>query len=514
MIEPMSVAAFLAVLGGTSLLSIAARRFWPRPELPTLHSWALADRRFGTVTTWFLLGGTIYTAYTFAAVPGLVYGTGAIGFFAVPYTVIVCPLAFVLLPRLWAESREHGYLTAADLVRGRFGSPALALVVAVTGVLATMPYIALQLVGIRAVLSAGGLYPRGVLGDLALIAVFAVLAVATYRHGLRAPAVISLMKGVAIFCAALAVTFVVLDRLGGTGPMFDAAERALGAGAERQASLTLDPRLFPVYATLAVGSALALLLYPHVLTATFAASGADTLRRASIALPAWTAVLAIFTTLGVAALAAGIQAPPGSAEAAVPLLVKELMPAALTGLVFGALTVGALVPAAVMSIAVATLFVRNIYVECFHPTATPKRQTRVAQMVSVSAKLGAVVFVFGLRDQDAINLQLLGGVWILQTFPAVAIGAFIRRLHPRALLAGWGAGMTAGTLMVVYGGFSSLVPVGVGGQGVQAYAAFVAFIINLVVVVLLTPIFGRTGGTNPPQQNGRPHMPPEVGTVR
>lgn len=513
MIDPMSAVTFFGVLSGTSLIAVAARRFRPPPELPTLESWALADRRLGTPMTWFLLGGTIYTSYTFAAVPGLVYGTGALGFFALPYTVIVYPLAFVLLPRLWSLARRHGYITAADFVRGHYGSPALALVVAITGVLATMPYIALQIVGIRAVLSAGGLYPRGVLGDLALVAVFAVLAMATYRHGLRAPAIISVVKGVAVFSSVLAVSFLVLDRLGGPGPMFDGAERALSSRTTPQVSLTLEPSLFPVYSTLAVGSALALLMYPHVLTAAFAASGPDTLRRTSIALPAWTAMLGLFAMLGVAALAVGVQAPPGNAEAAVPLLVRELMPAALTGLVFGALAVGALVPAAVMSIAVATSFVRNIYVEYFHPTATPKHQTRIAQMISLGAKAGAVVFVFGLRDQDAINLQLLGGVWILQIFPAVAIGAFTRRLHYQALLAGWVTGMAAGTLMVVYSGFSSLVPLGLGGQGVQAYAAVVALALNLAVVLALTPVLNRLSGSRIQAQRGPINTPPEAETV-
>ena len=185
MTEPATVLAFLAVVVGTSLVAVTARWFRPVDELPTLEGWALAGRQFGGPTTWFLLGGTIYTAYTFAAVPGLVYGAGALGFFALPYTVIVYPLAFVLLPRLWTQAREHGYITVADFMKGRHGSAPLALAVALTGILATMPYIALQLLGIRAVLTAGGLYPQGSAGDLALIAVFAVLAAATYRHGLR-----------------------------------------------------------------------------------------------------------------------------------------------------------------------------------------------------------------------------------------------------------------------------------------------------------------------------------------
>ncbi|MES9542302.1 MULTISPECIES: sodium:solute symporter [unclassified Actinomadura] len=493
MIEPVSVVAFAAVVGGTSLAAVAARRFHPAPELPTLESWALADRRIGAPAMWFLLGGTIYTAYTFAAVPGLVYGIGALAFFALAYTVIVYPIAFVLLPRLWAAARPHGYVTVADFVRGRYGSPALALVVAVTGVLATMPYLALQLLGIRAVLAAGGLYPRGAAGDLALIAVSAVLAMATCRHGLRAPAVISLVKGTAIIGSVVAVVVLVMGRLGGPGPMFTGAEHRLSAGGNAGASLVLEPQMYSSYATLALGSAMALLMYPHVLTAAFAATGPDVLRRTSIALPAWTAVLGLFAVLGVAALATGIAAPRGSAEIAVPLLVEEVTPAVLTGLVFGALAVGVLVPAAVMSIAVATLFVRNIYVEFFHPTATPKHQRRIAQTVSVAAKAGAVVFVLGLRDQDAINLQLLGGVWILQTLPAVAVGLYTRRLHHVALLGGWAVGMVAGTHMVVSAGFTSVIHVGLGGWQVQAYAAVVGLGLNLLTAAVLTPLLDWMG---------------------
>jgi solute:Na+ symporter, SSS family len=495
MTEGPMAAAFLAVVLGASLLAFAARRLHANDNLPSLEGWALADRSLGTLWTWLLLGGTIFTAYTFAAVPGLVYGNGAPAFFALPYTVVVCPLAFVLLPRMWTIVKEHGYVTVGDFVRGRYGSAPLALVVALTGILATMPYLALQLLGIRAVLTAGGLYPRAATGDLVMVAIFAGLAVATYRRGLRAPTVISALKGVAVFCSVLAVSWLVLARLGGPGGIFEAAERRLGE--TRGASLLLTPEQQPAFATLAIGSALALLMYPHVQIAAFAASGPRVLRRVAVALPAWTAVLALFGLLGIAALAYGVRAPEGGAEAAVPILVERLMPAALAGLVFGAITVGALVPAAVMSIAAATSFVRNVYVEYFHPTATPKRQVRIAKAVSLTAKVGAVAFVFGLRDQDAINLQLLGGVWILQIFPAVAIGLYTRRLHPRALLAGWATGMLAGTVMVVRAGFSPVVPI--GGQ-VEIYAGLVALLLNLAVAVAGTAVLDRhrqgTGAPN------------------
>ena len=108
MADSAMTATFLAVIGGASLLAVTARRLRPSDRLPSLEGWALADRSLGPVWTWLLLGGTIFTAYTFTAVPGLAYGNGAAAFFAVPYTVIVCPIAFVLLSRLGEVARRHG----------------------------------------------------------------------------------------------------------------------------------------------------------------------------------------------------------------------------------------------------------------------------------------------------------------------------------------------------------------------------------------------------------------------
>ncbi len=77
---------------------VAAR--WRKGDLDLLHEWGLGGRRFGTVVTWFLLGGDLYTAYTFIAVPALLYGAGAIGFFAVPYTIMIYPILYLVFPRL------------------------------------------------------------------------------------------------------------------------------------------------------------------------------------------------------------------------------------------------------------------------------------------------------------------------------------------------------------------------------------------------------------------------------
>src|SRR5690349_3321883 len=203
---------------------IAAR--WRRPTtMEHLDEWGLGGRSFGGWVTWFLIGGDLYTAYTFIAVPALMYAAGAAGFFAMPYTVITYPIVFLPLLRLWSVSHRHGFVTPADFVRARFGSPTLALVVAVTGIVATMPYIALQLVGIEAVLKTMGVTGTSLLArHLPIIIAFAILAAYTYQSGLRAPALIAFVKDTLIYIVIIVAIIYIPAKLGGWDAIFGAAQ--------------------------------------------------------------------------------------------------------------------------------------------------------------------------------------------------------------------------------------------------------------------------------------------------
>src|SRR5580698_5497729 len=239
-----------------TVLGFAAVR-WRRGDLDLLSEWGLAGGRFGTVITWFLLGGDLYTAYTFIAVPALMFGAGAIAFFAVPYTIMVYPFVFVVFPRMWSVARNNGYITASDFVHGRYGSRWLALAVAVTGIVATMPYIALQLVGIQVVVAALGIEGQGWMADLPLVIAFVILAAYTYNSGLRAPAMIAVVKDAIIYITVIAAITVIPGQLGGYAKVFAAAPPQ---------KLLLAPAQTSAFVTLALGSALALFLYPHSLT--------------------------------------------------------------------------------------------------------------------------------------------------------------------------------------------------------------------------------------------------------
>ena len=497
----------MVLFGLISWLGFAAAH-WRKGDLDLLHEWGLGGRRFGTLITWFLVGGDVYTAYTFIAVPALAFGAGAVAFFAVPYTIIIYPLVFLVFRRLWHVCSKHGYITAGDFVRGRFANRWLALAVTVTGIVATMPYIALQLVGIQVVIGALGISGTGLAADLPLLIAFAVLAAFTYSSGLRAPASIAIVKDILIYITALTAIIVIPIELGGFHKIFAAIppEKLLLAvpGPNSTGS-------YSAYATLALGSALALFLYPHSLTGILSASSGHAIRRNAAMLPGYTFMLGLLALFGFFVIAAGVDKLPEYAGGfkqfgsnfAVPALLLHSFPSWFVGIAFAAIGIGALVPAAIMSIAAANLYTRNIHREFIHKNPTDKQEAQMAKWVSLLVKVGALVFILLVPTRYAIQLQLLGGIWIIQTLPSVMLGAYTRWFNSWALLAGWAAGTVAGTAMAVATQLTPTFPLGVGGHTFPGYTAVYTVLLNLAIAALLTPVCNALSASRTPSDETR-----------
>ncbi|MGI8451864.1 MAG: monocarboxylate uptake permease MctP, partial [Streptosporangiaceae bacterium] len=507
-VNAVSFTILVVTFAVVTLVGFAAARWRRAEDVLHLNEWGLGGRGFGTFITWFLLGGDLYTAYTFIAVPALVYGTGSAGFFTLSYTIMVYPIVFVFLPRLWSVARVHGYITPADFVRGRYGSRGLSLAVAFTGILAVMPYIALQLVGIQSVLTVmgvGGSSTTGFLHDLPLIIAFIILAGYTFVSGLRGPALIAFIKDTLIYVMIIVAIIYIPIRVGGWGHIFSVADTHLKSTNPKTGkpfgSLIEEPAGMWAYSTLALGSALALFMYPHNITGVFAAKRRNVIRRNVAALPAYSLVLGLIALLGYMALAAPgvpaeVKAHGSNAQLAVPLLFQRIFPSWFAGIGFSAIVIGALVPAAIMSIAAANLFTRNIWKEYFRPQASDAEQTRVSQTASLLVKLGALLFVLLVKTTYAIQLQLLGGVWIVQTFPAIVAGLYTRWFHRWALFIGWAVAMVFGTIAAYrqpapgepgthFGASTDTLPV----INHTIYIGLTGLVINLVISVVLTLVF-------------------------
>jgi SSS family solute:Na+ symporter len=489
-----ATAVFVGLFALVTWLGFVAAH-WRKGDLNLLHEWGLGGRRFGTVITWFLLGGDLYTAYTFIAVPALIYGVGAMGFFAVPYTIMIYPILYLIFPKMWAIARERGQVTAADYVRDRFNSRMLALAVAATGVVATMPYIALQLVGMEVVIGALGFPTEGFVGHLPLIIAFIILAAFTYQSGLRAPALIAIVKDTLIFVTIFAALVVIPAELGGYAAIFASVP---------QEKLTLPPPgegtfgSYSAYATLALGSALALFLYPHAFTAILSSSSGNVIRRNAALLSAYSFILGLIALLGYMAIAAGVGSNPAyaggfklyGANFAVPALFLESFSSWFVGVAFAAIAIGALVPAAIMSIACANLFTRNLYKEFIRPDCSEADEARMAKIVSLIVKIGAVIFILAIPQAYAIQLQLLGGIWIIQLLPPILLGLYTRSFNATALILGWAAGTLTGTYMAATQSFtSSVYPLEMLGITIPGYAALYSVVVNFIVAAALSPLF-------------------------
>jgi len=272
-----------------------------------------------------------------------------------------------------------------------------------------------------------------------LLIAFAFLAFYTFSSGLRGTAVIAIAKDIMIYATVLAAIIIIPVELGGYGKIFaavDPKQLILGHGTADN----LGPGF--AYSSLALGSILALFLYPHATTGMLSSGSRDVVERNSIILPIYSFALALIALLGFMALAAGVKSMPEYAAGfdrfgnnfAVPALFLHMFPDWFAGIAFAAIGVGALVPAAIMSIACGNLFTRNIYREFIAPDCTPQTETRVAKIVAFTAKLAALFFVLALKSSYAIELQLLGGIWICQTVPAVLVALLTRAMNPMALL--------------------------------------------------------------------------------
>ncbi len=420
---------------------------WRKGDPNQLHDWALGGRSLGTTLSFLLVGADLYTAYTFVAVPSSVFAKGSLYFFAVPYSAVTFGVALAFAPKLWTISKEKGYITASDFVRDRFSSRTLSILVAITGIVAVIPYIALQIVGMQAVLSAmfvGSFANSFEVQQVALVLVFVILSAFSYTSGLRGATLTAVFKAILIWPSIAAVVLAVLIRLGGNfGTAFTDAPPMY---------LTLSQPLVSGYMTLVIGSALALYLYPHAVNGILAAESPHKLRVSTSLLPLYGLGLALLALLGVlvSSVPPAMQFlnnfPPGSQGIyVVPALILNTLPGWLAGVALVGIFVGGLVPAAIMAIAQATLLTRNIIKE-FKPNLASKTETKIAKWASIVFKFLALAFVFIVPATYAIELQLLGGIIILQILPSLLMGLYTNWFRKEGLV----IGLLVGTLSGIY----------------------------------------------------------------
>ncbi|MEO9277905.1 MAG: sodium:solute symporter [Nitrososphaera sp.] len=422
-------------------------RYWRKGNLNHVHEWALAGKKLGTTLVFFLIGADLYTAYSFVAIPSGVFAKGALYFFAIPYVMLTFGIALVTVPKLWTLAHQKGYITASDFVKDRFSSKTLAMMIAVTGIVAELPYIALQIVGMQAVLTVmlADFANAQVVQEIALLVSFTILAAFTYTSGLRGATLTAIFKDILVWVTVIAVIIAIPVSLGG----FDNVFKNVKAN-----YVTLPDALVPAYSTLILGSALALYLYPHAINGVLSAESAKKLRTSTAMLPFYGIGLAILALMGILvySVPSAMNFLSGFPESSrgilvVPSLILNIMPGWFSGIALLGIFVGGLVPAAIMAMSQANLLTRNIIKE-IKPNLPDSSEIRITKIASTVFKFIALGFVFVVPATYAISLQLLGGVLIAQILPAVFFGLYVKSLKKVPLIIGLAVGITSGIYMV------------------------------------------------------------------
>ena len=481
MISTELVISFVSLFVLFIILGFYAKN-WRKGDLNNISEWALAGRKLGTVVVFFLIGADLYSAYTFVAIPSGVFVKGSLYFFAVPYVILTFGIATVTMPRFWTIAREKGYVTASDFVKDRFSSRTLSILVAVVGIVAVLPYIALQIVGMQSVLTVmlAGTGNSQTVSEIALVIAFIVLAAFTFTSGLRGATLTGIFKDVLIWITVIAIIVVVPVSIGGFGVAFSNLKPNY---------VSLPDNIIPAYTTLAFGSAIALYLYPHAVNGILSAESASKLRKSTALLPLYGVGLAILALMGILvySVPSAMQLLSGFPESSrgilvVPTLILTTMPGWFAGVALLGIFIGGLVPAAIMAIAQANLLTRNIIKE-IRPDLPQHSEVRITKWASTIFKFVALAFVFAVPASYAISLQLLGGIIIVQILPAVLFGLYLKWLHKISLIIGLVVGSASGILIVEYvnnfgSPTNSLLNTPLG----PIYVALIALAINLVIV--------------------------------
>jgi SSS family solute:Na+ symporter len=228
------------------------------------------------------------------------------------------------------------------------------------------------------------------------------------------------------------------------------------------------------------------------MTGILSSGGPRILRRNAALLPAYTIMLGLLALLGFMTIAAGVKAMPqfaGGFKAygnsfAVPALFINAFPSWFVGIAFAAIAIGALVPAAIMAIASANIFTRDIYSQFVNKSS----EAMVAKLFAIFMIIAAVFFILEIPTSYAVQFQLLGGMWVIQTFPAIVYSVFTRFFNGWALLIGWAIGIISATYLVSLNHFvGATYPFHILGYTIPSYIAFATVLLNAVIAAILSP---------------------------
>ncbi len=457
-----------AYLGVTLLIGLVAGRRASR----SVAGYVAADRTFGLLVMYFIMGAAIFSAFAFLGGPGWAYSRGAASFYIMSYGVLgIAPLYF-MGPKVGRIGRRRGYVTQAQLVTGRFPNRSISLLLALASVAAFVPYIMLQMSGAGIVFNAvtDGHVPFWLGAALA----YGVVVVYVLVSGVSAVGWTNIFQGIFMLVIAWILGIYIPGKLyGGVGPMFEEIASI------RPELLTVpgldadgEPWSWGAYSTAILSSAIGVLMWPHLFMKSFAARSDDTLRRTVILFPTFQLFLIPVFLIGFS----GVLFPdvPPTADFIMPHMI---LGTGLPALVVGIFCAGAL--SASMSTGDALLHgAASIAVEDgLRPFLKLDERTQTRLMRALVLAIGGLAYWLAIVQERSLVWLLLTAYGIIdQIAPPVYAALYWKRATTTGALSGLLAGIATSVFFLVN---AELRPF-------EIHEGILGLIVNIIVLVTVS----------------------------
>ncbi|MDR3590410.1 MAG: sodium:solute symporter family protein [Negativicutes bacterium] len=441
----------------------------------SLEDWAVGGRSFGPLLNWFILAGEIYTAFAFLGNSGWAYARGGPTFYILGYCSLAYVVGYYVLPAISPIGRRNGLVTQPDLVEHLYDSRWLGIITACVGVAFLLPYLQLQLTGLGLIIETCS---YGAITRVpAMLISFTLVASFVYLSGLKGVATTAVIKDVVMIIAvAFFGLYFPIHFFGSVGGMFEALDAAKpGFLALPGGTPNLDVSW--VMSTLVLTS-LGFYMWPHLTANSFSAKNPRVLRQNAVFLPLYQICMLFPMLIGFTALLVltpALKTP----DMSFMLLVQQVFPGWILGLVGGAGALACMIPAADLLLSTSMIFTRNIVGRTVSKELEPAVQTKIARIVVLA--LTAVALILAIYAPSMlVNLLLTGYSGVTQFFPMIVLGLFWKK----ATRAGAFCGLLAGEFLVFFLILNKLDPLAIVGLNLNA--GFVALVVNMAIFVVVS----------------------------
>ncbi len=417
----------------------------------SLKDFYLAGSTFGFVVLFLTLFATQYSGNTLLGFAGRAYRQGATYIISVMFMTAVITVFTIYAPRLVRLARTFGYITPADYVFHRFGSPALHIAAVLLLVWGLANYVLENLVAMghaMVTISDGNIsFMWGV--------IILVVVMLTYETlgGMRSVAWTDVVQGTILLAGLGCMLFILLTTDGG----LVAAHEVIARDAPEKLAAPNADGMRAWYSNLILlGFGVA--AYPHAIQRLFAAKSLHTLR-VSLAgmafMPLTTTLLAFL--MGYLALSRFPELTQFESDRVTVLVLIDMTQGSpltywLVVLIFSAIVAAIMSTADSALLSISSMVTKDLYKAYIKKDASPHHLLIVGKVFGwcLIAVLVGMAYVSQQTESSIWLLILLKLEFMVQISPMFVLGIHWRKLPSWAVLAGVIAG--TGITLTIWGG--------------------------------------------------------------